>query len=229
MTAQDRVYLGSMGIYLFRSALLDEELSTKPEVTDFGKELIPNSIGERKVVSYPFEGYWSDIGTIGSFFEANLGLAGPSPSFDMFDPTAPIYTNPRILPPAKILGADVEHSLIAEACVIMDSRIKESVVGIRSYIRDGVTINRSVILGMDYYSWHDRSIRDVGLDGPDAPGIGKGSVIENTIIDRNVRVGAGSVIRNEAGVQHLDADNYAIRDGIVILPKNAVLPPGTVI
>ena len=135
----------------------------------------------------------------------------------------------RILPPAKILGATIEHSLVAEACVIENSRITESVVGIRSFIGNDVTINRSVILGSDYYSWHDRSVRERGLDGPDNPGIGHGSVIENTIMDRNVRVGEGCTIKNADAVQDADGENYSIRDGIVILPKNAVLAPGTVI
>ncbi len=229
MREAGRVYLGSMGIYFFDREVLDDELTSAPEVTDFGKELIPSVIGTHKVVSYPFEGYWSDIGTIRSFFEANLSLAAPEPAFDMFEPTTPIYTNPRILPPTKILGATIEHSLIAEACVIMKSRVTESVIGIRSYIGKDVVINRSVILGLEYYSWHDRSVRERGLDGPDNPGIGDGSVIENTIIDLNVRVGEGCVVRNEKGVVHADGDFYYIRDGIIILPKNAVLPPGTVI
>ncbi|MFV1979595.1 MAG: glucose-1-phosphate adenylyltransferase [Rhodothermia bacterium] len=229
MQRQDRIYLGSMGIYIFNQDVLDHELSSRPDVKDFGKELIPDAIDRRRVVSYPFEGYWSDIGTIRSFYEANLDLAGPSPKFDMFEPTAPIYTNPRILPPAKIIDSTIHHSLIAEACVILNSKITDSVIGIRSYIGSDVKISRSIVLGMDYYSWHDRSVRNEGLDGPDNPGIGKGSVIENTIMDRNVRIGDGCVIRNHAHVDHADGDNYYIRDGIVVLPKNAVLPAGTVI
>ncbi len=229
MQRQGRTYLGSMGIYIFNQEVLDDELSSRPEVKDFGNELIPDAIGRYRVVSYPFEGYWSDIGTIRSFYEANLSLAGPSPLFDMFDPTAPIYTNPHILPPAKILDSTIHHSLIAEACIILNSEISDSVIGIRSYIGSDVKISKSIVLGMEYYSWHDRSVRDVGLDGPDNPGIGTGSVIENTIIDLNVRVGDGCVIRNHAGVDHADGDNYYIREGIVVLPKNAVLPAGTVI
>lgn len=224
-----RVYLGSMGIYIFNSDVLLNELEGNPTFTDFGKELIPSSIEHRKVVSYPFTGYWSDIGTIRSFFDANLGLTGPSPEFDMFDPTAPIYTNPRILPPAKIRHSEIVDSLIAEACVILDGRISDSVVGIRSFIGEGTELHRTVMLGFDYYSWHNRDVRDRGIDGPERPGIGPGSRIENTIIDRNVRIGEGCVIRNEAGVQNYDGENYAIRDGIVIIPKNAIIPPGTVI
>lgn len=227
MKRLERTYLGSMGIYVFNRSVLDDELKRKPEFTDFGKELIPQAIKNHKVVSYPFEGYWSDIGTIRSFYEANLALADPNPEFDMFEPTAPIYTSPRILPPAKILGARIERSLIAEACVIMNSQVSDSVIGIRSFIGDDVVIKRSVILGLDYYSWHDRSMRDRGLDGPDNPGIGAGSFVENAIIDRNVQVGRGSIIRNVAGIEHADGPNYHIRDGIVILPKNAIIPPGT--
>ncbi len=229
MKAAGRTYLGSMGIYIFDSAVLLDELEGNPTFTDFGKELIPHAIEHRKVVSYPFTGYWSDIGTIRSFFEANLSLAGPRPEFDMFDPVAPIYTNPRILPPAKIRRSEIVDSLVAEACVILDSHISNSVVGIRSFIGEGVRLNRTVMLGFDYYSWHERTVRDRGLDGPDNPGIGAGSQIENTIIDRNVKIGAGCIIRNETGRQNFDGDNYFIRDGIVIIPKNAVIPPGTVI
>jgi len=229
MQAAGRVYLGSMGIYIFDSDVLVRELEGNPTFTDFGKELIPNVIEHHKVFSYPFTGYWSDIGTIRSFFEANLSLTGPSPEFDMFDPVAPIYTNPRILPPAKIRHSEIVDSLIAEACVILDSHISDSVVGIRSFIGEGSTLHRTVMLGFDYYSWHDRAVRDRGLDGPDRPGIGPGSSIENTIIDRNVKIGEGCVIGNQAGVQNHDGDGYSIRDGIVIIPKNTIIPPGTVI
>lgn len=229
MKAAGRVYLGSMGIYIFDSSVLINELAGNPTFTDFGKELIPNIIQNRKVFSYPFTGYWSDIGTIRSFFEANLSLTGPSPEFDMFDPVAPIYTNPRILPPAKIRHSEIIDSLVAEACVILDSHISDSVVGIRSFIGAGTTLHRTVMLGFDYYSWHGRDIRDRGIDGPENPGIGAGSQIENTIIDRNVRIGEGCIIKNEAGTQNYDGDFYSIRDGIVILPKNSVVPPNTVI
>jgi glucose-1-phosphate adenylyltransferase len=229
MEKENRRYLGSMGIYIFNSGVLEEDLAVSPQMTDFGREVIPAAIGKHKVVSYPFEGYWSDIGTIRSFFDANLDLAGPSPAFDMFDALSPIYTNPRILPPAKILGSEVVHSLIAEAAIVSQSRISESIIGIRSYIGNDAEVRRSIILGMDYYSWHDRSVREVSLDGPDNPGIGAGSIVENAILDRNVRVGEGCIIRNEAGIENADAENYHIRDGIVILPKNTVLPPGTVI
>lgn len=229
MKAAGRVFLGSMGIYIFNSPALVEELAENPASTDFGKELIPDVISHRKVYSYPFTGYWSDIGTIRSFFDANLSLTGPSPAFDMFDPVAPIYTNPRILPPAKIRHSEIIDSLIAEACVILDSHISDSVIGIRSFIGEGSTLKRTIMLGFDYYSWHERAIRDRGLDGPDDPGIGDGCYIENAILDRNVRIGVGSVIRNESGLQHHDGENYSIREGIVIIPKNAEIPPGTVI
>jgi glucose-1-phosphate adenylyltransferase len=229
MKEAGREYLGSMGIYIFESTVLTRELAGNPTFTDFGKELIPHAIEHRKVVSYPFTGYWSDIGTIRSFFEANLSLAGPAPDFDMFDPLAPIYTNPRILPPAKIRHSEITDSLVAEACVILDSHISDSVVGIRSFVGEGSTLHRTVMLGFDYYSWHERAIRDRGIDGPDQPGIGTGSRIENAILDRNVRIGEGSVITNEAGIQDFDGDNYSIRDGIIVIPKNTVIPPGTVI
>jgi glucose-1-phosphate adenylyltransferase len=228
MKEAGRVYLASMGIYIFNQKVLRTALADSDR-HDFGKEIIPQSIEASRVYSYPFTGYWSDIGTIGSFFEANINLASKSPEFDMYDPQMPTYTNPRILPPAKIQSSYVQDSLIAEACVVVNSHIANSVIGIRSFIGSNTTIKRSVIMGADYYSWHDRSLRDREVDGPNNPGVGDDSYVENAILDRNVAVGKGCVIKNQEGVEEADGEFYYIRDGIVIIPKNTFVPDGTII
>jgi len=228
MREQGRVYLASMGIYLFERDVLREVLLANPGEKDFGKEIIPTAIQNRRVVSYPFDGYWSDIGTVRSFYEANLALAHPSPAFDLYDEEAPIFTNARMLPPAKIQDACVRDSMIAEAAVITNATVEESVVGIRSFISDGAVLRRVVMLGADYLPWRDPSQRP-GTNPPPSPGIGPRSVVEGAIIDKNVQIGADCRITNEAGVQEADGDDWYIRDGVIVLPKNAIIPDGTVI
>lgn len=225
--AAGRRYLASMGIYLFNRNLLTELLQADPEAADFGKEVIPHAIGERRVYAYPFAGYWSDIGTIRSFYEANLDLAQPQPAFDLYDPYAPIYSNARMLPPAKIEDCQVKNALIAEAAVVVGSRIEDSVIGMRSYVGAGCTIRRSVVMGADYIPWHDR--RDYQPDAPDRPGVGEGSTLEGVIVDKNVRIGPGCHLSNREGVQEADGDFYFIRDGVVVIPKNTIVPPETVL
>ncbi len=228
MREQGRVYLASMGIYLFERDVLREVLLANPGEKDFGKEIIPTAIQNRRVVSYPFDGYWSDIGTVRSFYEANLALAQPSPEFDLYDEEAPIFTNARMLPPAKIQDACVRDSMIAEAAVITNATVEESVVGIRSFISDGAVLRRVVMLGADYLPWRDPSQRP-GTNPPPSPGIGPRSVVEGAIIDKNVQIGADCRITNEAGVQEADGDDWYIRDGVIVLPKNAIIPDGVVI
>lgn len=227
MEAAGRVYLASMGIYLFERHQLSDVLDHDPEATDFGKEIIPRALGTHRVVAYPFEGYWSDIGTIRSYYEATIDLAQPAPAFDLYDPEAPIYTNARMLPPAKIIRAEILNSAIADACVVVDCRIEDSVIGLRSYIEEGTTVRRTVMLGADYMSWH--SGRQVQPEAPDHPGVGAGSVIEGAILDKNVRIGKGCRIVNQGGVQEGEREGVYIRDGIVVIPKNTVIPDGTVI
>lgn len=228
MREQGRIYLASMGIYMFERDVLRETLLTNPTETDFGHEIIPAAIRDRRVVSYPFDGYWSDIGTIRSFYEANLSLAQKVPEFDLYDEDAPIYTNARTLPPAKLQDATIRDSMIAEASVINSATIEESVVGIRSFIASGATLRRTVMLGADYLPWRDPARRS-GLNAPPSPGVGLNSVVENTIIDKNVQIGADCRITNAQGVAEADGDGWYIRDGIVVLPKNAVIPDGTVV
>ena len=228
MREQGRIYLASMGIYMFERDVLRETLLTNPEETDFGHEIIPEAIANRRVVSYPFDGYWSDIGTIRTFYEANLALAQKDPEFDLYNEEAPIYTNARMLPPAKLQNATVRDSMIAEASVVIDATVEESVVGIRSYLASGSVLRRTVMLGADYLPWLDPSKRS-GVNPPPSPGIGPNSVVENALIDKNVQVGADCRITNAEGVTEADGENYYIRDGVVVLPKNAVIPDGTVI
>lgn len=228
MKEQGRVYLASMGIYMFERDVLREVLLGRPEEKDFGKEIIPAAIATRRVVSYPFDGYWSDIGTVGSFYKANLSLATKFPSFDLYDEESPIYTNARMLPPAKIQDSHVRDSMIAEAAVVTSATVESSVIGIRSFISDGATVRKTVMLGADYLPWRDPAKRP-GYNPPANPGVGPRSVVENAIIDKNVQIGADCRITNAKGVQEADGDDWFIRDGIVVLPKNAVIPEGTVI
>ncbi len=217
-----------MGIYLFERDVMRAVLTAHPEEIDFGREIIPRAIAERRVVSYPFADYWSDIGTIRSFFDANLALADPDPAFDLYDEARPIYTNARMLPPAKLQGATVRNSMIGEASVVIGATVEESVIGIRSFIGAGAHVRRTVMLGADYFPWHDPGRRH-GTFPPPHPGIGEGAVVENTLVDKNAQIGRGCRITNEAGVDEADGDGWVIRDGIVVIRKNAVIADGTVI
>ncbi|WP_372367878.1 glucose-1-phosphate adenylyltransferase [Candidatus Uabimicrobium sp. HlEnr_7] len=224
---EGRVYLASMGIYIFNRKVLRKELDENA-FTDFGKEIIPNAINNRKVISFPFNGYWSDIGTIRSFYEANLDLAKRQPAFDLYNPDMPMYTHARMLPASKLQSTFIQDSIVAEGCIIINSQISNSVIGVRSYIGNNTTVKNSVIMGADYYSWHDRASRDF-LVGADAPGIHDETYIEAAIIDKNVHIGKKCIIKNRDNVQEGEGPNFFIRDGIVIIPKNATIPDGTII
>jgi glucose-1-phosphate adenylyltransferase len=180
------------------------------------------------VIAYPFPGYWNDIGTVCSFFETNIMLAQPHPPFNIYDADFPLYTNARLLPPAKVTRSRLENTIIGEGSVIVDSDISNAVIGIRSYIDRGTKINRVVMLGADYYRWADADSRGT-VRGPAFPGIGADTRIENAIIDKNASVGNSCIIANEAGVQEGEGPGFVIRDGIIVIMKNAVIPDGTVI
>ena len=223
-----RVYLASMGIYIFNKSLLNDMLNDDQAMHDFGKELIPTAIKNQHVVSYPFSGYWSDIGTIKSFYDANLMLAQPHPPFTMYDPKSPIYTSRRTLPHAKINNARIRSSIIAEASVIVDSEVEDSVIGIRTFIGRGATVKRSVVMGADYYHWHDSDLEP--KEGPPNPGIDEDAYVEGAIIDRNVSIGKRCRIINKDNVQEGgDGKNFFIRDGIIIITKNVRIEDDTVI
>ena len=228
MERQGRIYLASMGMYVFNRGLLQEMLEANPEEHDFGHEIIPKAIRARRVVSYPFEGYWSDVGTVRSFFDANLMLAKRFPEYDIYNPNAPLYTNARILPPAKIVSSFLQESLIGEASVIINSQISNSVIGIRSFIGNNTTIKNTVFMGADYYPWHDPSLRDP-VEGPDRPGVDEESYIEGAIVDRNVSIGKRCIIKNRDNVLEGEGENFFIRDGIVVIPKNVQIPNDTII
>jgi glucose-1-phosphate adenylyltransferase len=215
-----------MGIYMFKSSVLSELLNGSPEAHDFGKQIIPSAINAKRVINYPFTGYWSDIGTIRSFYEANLMLAREKPDFNMYDPDYPLYTNARMLPPAKIQNSRISNSIIAEASVVVDSQISSSVIGLRSFVGAGTEIRNTVIMGANYYPWQREDIA-FSKDGPPNPGIGEGTIVENAIIDRNASIGRNCVLKNEAGVLEADGDGYYIRDGLIVVPKNGLIPDGT--
>ena len=226
MAAAGRTFLASMGIYIFEADVLREALDSHPNDHDFGKSIIPRAITERRVVAYMFPGYWNDIGTVRSFFETNLMLAEPTPAFNLYDAEMPLYTNARLLPPAKITRSRVENSIIGEGSVIVDSEITSSVIGIRSFIDRGTRMHRTVFMGADYYRWAESDGR---VRGPAFPGVGANTRIENAIIDKNASVGNDCVITNAAGVQEGEGPCFYIRDGIIVVIKNGVIPDGTVI
>jgi glucose-1-phosphate adenylyltransferase len=228
LEASGRIYLASMGIYIFNANVLREVLDENPGDHDFGKQIIPGAIHTRNVVAYPFTGYWNDIGTVRSFFETNIMLAQPKPDFNLYDAGMPLYTNARMLPPVKISRSHIEQAIIGEGSVIVDSHISDSVIGVRSYIAAGTRVHRAVLLGSDYYPWQDPAERNP-VQGPSTPGIGEGTTIEGAIIDRNASIGKGCTITNREGVQEGEGPGYYIRDGIIVIIKNAEIADGTVI
>jgi len=228
MKEEGRVYLASMGIYIFNREVLREMLNENKDDNDFGKQIIPKAIDRRKVVSYPFTGYWSDIGTIRSFYKANLMLAQADPKFDLYNPMRPLYTNARMLPPAKVQSSFVQNSLIAEGSVVVNSQVSSSVIGIRSYIGHNTTIKNTICMGADHYPWHEPEQRGF-VEGPDAPGIGEESYVEGAIIDKNVSIGKRCIIKNRDNIEETEEDLYQIRDGVVVIPKNTQIPDDTII
>lgn len=229
MQAHGRNYLASMGIYIFNRKLLFDLLNNEyKDATDFGKEIIPQSISKYNVASYQYDGYWTDIGNIYSFFEANLGLTQDIPDFNLFDNNKAIYTRARMLPPAKISGTTLEKTIIAEGCIINASRIENSVIGIRTRIGNGTTIVSSYLIGSDFYETLEEMIHHVDRGIPKL-GIGERCYIRNAIIDKNCRIGDDVRINGGPHLENTDHSLYVIKDGIVVVKKGAVLPNGFVI
>jgi glucose-1-phosphate adenylyltransferase len=222
--SKGREALASMGIYIFNRDTLVEVL-TKTNYQDFGKEVFPASIRSRHVQVHMFDGYWEDIGTIKAFYEANLELAGESPSFQLTSAEFPIYSRPRFLPPARINGARIEKSLIADGCSIgAGSVIENSVIGLRIQIGKNVTIRNSVLMGADYFERPEDAATAKALKQP-LLGIADGTVIDGAIVDKNCRIGHNVVIRNASGIENSPETEYAvICDGIVVIPKDTTLP-----
>ena len=228
--AARRPFLASMGIYVFKFDRLESLLAQNDKWVDFGREIIPAAIKEGHVQAHMFDGYWEDIGTIGAFYRANLDLTTKVPKFNLFDAEAPVYTRARYLPPSKIEDTQVDDSIVSDGCIINGATIKHCVVGLRARISKGVHIDSSYIMGADYYQTLDDMRQDLN-NGIPRVGVGEGSVIRGAIIDKNARIGSGTRLLNEAGVQDADSEDksYFIRDGIIIIPKNAVIKDGTVI
>jgi glucose-1-phosphate adenylyltransferase len=225
MLAQGREYLGSTGIYIFNRDLL-VELMNDASTVDFGKEIIPQSIGKHKVVSFPFEGYWTDIGNIDSFFEANLGLTDDIPKFNLYDMNQRVFTHARILPTSKISGTTLNKAVIAEGCIIQAAMIEKSVIGIRSRIGKESTIINTYMMGSDLYeSLEEIESQHINI----LMGIGERCFIKNAIIDKNCRIGDDVRINGGKHLKDAETDTYLIKDGIVVIKKGAVIPKGTVI
>jgi glucose-1-phosphate adenylyltransferase len=216
----ERSLMASMGIYLFNTDTLVRVLEENPKM-DFGKDIIPSSLPKYKVFGYVFEGYWEDIGTIDAFYRANLDLTADNPKFSFYSPGAPIYSHPRFLPASHVQECLLRRAIISEGCEIFGSRITESVIGIRSVIRENAELNRTLMLGADTYE-------EEALGSPPL-GIGPGCFIDGAIIDKNARIGANVRITNKRQFRNYDGENYFVRDGIVIIPKNAQIQPDTVI
>lgn len=220
-------YLASMGIYVFRREVLVDLLNNGSE-EDFGRQIIPRAIAEKRVGAHMYDGYWQDIGTIGSFHRANIDLAAELPPFNFYEPGTPIYTHPRFLPSSKINDAHVQQSMLSEGSIVMNADIQQSIIGIRSVIRRHAVVRKSVIMGADFYET-DRDRAENRLLGRPDVGIGEKCLIENAIIDKNARIGDGAKIVNATKVQNLRHPDYVISEGIVVVPKDAIIAPGTVI
>jgi glucose-1-phosphate adenylyltransferase len=228
--AARRPFLASMGIYVFNYTRLRELLAENPAWVDFGREVIPAAIKDYNVQSYLFDDYWEDIGTISAFHSANLDMTSLLPKFNFFDTEAPIYTRPRYLPPSKVHNCEIVDSIIGDGSIINRARLVRSVIGLRARVEPGTHIENTYLMGADYYQSIDEMRADAAA-GRQPIGIGRDTVIRHAIIDKNVRIGAGVRLTNEAGVKHFDneAAGYFIREGIIIVPKNATVKDGTVV
>jgi len=229
MKAQGRNYLASMGIYVFNKEILYQFLNeVHPDATDFGKEIIPDSIAHYKVLSYQYDGYWTDIGNIYSFFEANIALTQDVPLFNLFDSAQKVYTRARMLPPAKVSGTIINKAILAEGCIIHAKEVTSSVVGIRARVGKDTVIKNTYIMGCDYYENIDQ-IEQKNKKGIPILGIGERCIIEDAIIDKNCSIGNDVTIKGGSHLEKVDHPLYTIKDGIVVIKKGAVIPNGYII
>ncbi len=225
--AEHRPCLASMGIYLFNTETLTELLMADPAQTDFGKHIIPGAIASHHVQAFCFKGHWADIGTVRSYYQANMDLVQPLPAFNLFDPDMPIYTHLQFLPGAKLNRASVEGSILSEGCIIEGAMVRDSILGLRTCVRPGATIEQSYIIGADTYQ--------PGLKPGETPapfiGIDQGAYVTRAIVDKNASIGAGAQLVNRENLQEYDdpEERFYIRDGIIVVPKNAVIPEGFVL
>lgn len=215
----DKSHVGSMGVYIFRKKVLFDLLE-QYDYDDFGKQIIPTAISQCRVVAYPFNGYWEDIGTIRAFFDAHIDMTKPNPPFNFYDQQQPIFTRARFLPAAKISGSSIDSSIVCEGSMIENAVVADSVLGLRSIIRSGSKLSRVIFMGADYY--------EADSVTADTLGIGRNCIIENAILDKDVRIGDGVKLVNREGVVEGEHDGIIIRDGIIVVPKSTVIPPGYV-
>lgn len=222
--AADRPFVASMGIYVFSRDVLLDLIGAQAGI-DFGREIIPAALKLYRVHAYLHRGHWADVGTVKSFYDANILLTRRGTPFNFFHPRRPIYTRPRFLAGSKVYDSTIDEAIVNEGCYLDHCEVRESIVGIRSNIRRGARITRSVLLGADFYDEHE------GAAGTgDMPlGIGRDVVLDRVIVDKNARIGDGARLVNEHGVQDADGDGYCIRDGVIVVEKGALIPQGTVI
>ncbi len=228
-TARSDTFVASMGIYVFKPEVLTRIL-TGTSAADFGHGIFQAALVSHKIVAYPFSEYWQDIGTVDAFFEANIALAQPDGPFQLYAPRWPFYTRTRSLPPSRIIGSEIRDSLVAEGAFITDSRVVDSVVGVRSVIRSGTFLRQVVLLGEDFYEG-EQYLMDAGRDHYREPpiGIGRECTIERAIIDKNVRIGDGVVIRDKSGIKEFQGEHHWVRDGVTVIPKGTVIPSHTTV
>lgn len=230
--AQKSPYIASMGIYVFKRETLIKLLRQNIDQTDFGKEIIPNAAKDHNIQAFLYDQYWEDIGTMKSFYDANLALTQqPRPPFSFYDEKAPIYTRHRNLPPSKFLDAQVTESIVGEGCILKKCRVHHSVLGVRSRISQGCVVEDTLIMGADYYESSDEAQVNTQATDYIPLGIGEGSIIRGAIIDKNAHIGAGVQIVNKERIEDADRENlgYIIRSGIVVIVKGAIIPDGTII
>jgi glucose-1-phosphate adenylyltransferase len=217
---EEKPFLASMGIYCFNTEELERLLSKDLEQTDFGKHIIPDAIGKIHVNAFPFDGYWADIGTVKSFYEANMDLVSPCPKFSLFDLEMPIYTNTRYIPSARLVRSFIENAIVGEGAIIEGAVVHDSIIGVRTSIRPGATVDASIIMGADFYASPDFKGVKVG--------IGAGAHLKKAIVDKNACIGNGAQLLNRNNVQEYEDPKgmLFVRDGVIVIAKNAIIPDG---
>ena len=218
--------LASMGIYLFNRNLLIKSLEN--DMRDFGKEIIPGLLGTSKLSSFIFDGYWEDIGTVASFFEANLSLASDLPPFNFFEADYPVYTHARYLPASKINKCSIDHAIIADGCIIHDAELNQCVIGVRSIIREGSKLERVVMMGGDYFETPE-VVQELKYKGIPPIGVGRNCTIKNAIIDKSARIGHNVILTPDGKADETEGDGYFVRDGVIVVLKGAIIPDGAII
>jgi len=218
-TDPDRPYVASMGIYALRNAV-SEEILNEVEGDDFGKDVFPFAVGRRPVYGFVHDGYWEDIGTIRSFFDANLALADLEPAFNFYDRLLPVYTRPRFLPPARVINANINSAMLADGCLVEGARLNRAMLGLRACIQKNVIMENVIHMGADLYDERSRIGNQIPL------GVGEGSIIRNAILDKDTRIGRGVELVNAAGLEEYNSEEICVREGIIVVPRRTVLPDG---